>query len=152
MFLRFVRRVGGILWGLYQTSLREAICRMDDKVSNFAERFALTVDKQRMVLIDDKKSALLRNTKVFLIERVLTSMSFNKDRFKKQMLNLWRPKVRVSIVKLKDGLFSCGFDNHRERAMIQKWGPWLYDEALVVLAEANELVHPVFISLSSQEF
>lgn len=36
--------------------------------------------------------------------------------------------------------------------MIQKCGPWLYDGALVVLAEVNELVNPVSILLTSQEF
>lgn len=78
--------------------------------------------------------------------------SFNKYRFKKQMLNLWRPKARVSIVELEDGLFSFGFNNLRERAMIQKGGPWLDDGALMVLAEANNLVNPASIPLSSQEF
>lgn len=62
----------------------------------------------------------LRNSKVFLVGRVLTSKAFNKDWFKKYMVNLWRPKAKVSIVELENGLFSFGFNNLRERAMIQK--------------------------------
>lgn len=54
--------------------------------------------------------------------RVFTSKASNKDRFKRQMLNFWRPKARVTIMELEDGLFSFGFDNLRERAMIQKGG------------------------------
>lgn len=87
-------------------------------VSKFAEQFDLTVDEQRVVVIDDKDSGLLKNNKVCLVGRVFTSKAFNKDRFKKQMLNLWRPKARVMIVELKDGLSSFGFDNLLERAMI----------------------------------
>lgn len=58
------------------------------------------------------------SNKVCLVWKVLTSKVFNKDRFKKQMLNMWHPKARVMIVELEDGLFSFGFDNLRERAMI----------------------------------
>lgn len=67
----------------------------------------LTTEEQRVVVIDDHESALLRT---------------DKDRFKRQMLNLWRPKTRVTIVELDNGLFSFGFYSRRERAMVQKGG------------------------------
>ena len=124
---------------------------MDDIVMKFAEGITLTVEEQRVVVIDDHDSALLRANKVFLMGRVLTRKTFNKERFKRQMVNLWRPKTRVTIVELEDGLFSFGFDSRRERTMVQKGGPWLYDGALLVLEEANSLVHPASIQLVNQE-
>lgn len=90
-------------------------------VLKFAERFTLIANEQMAVVIDDRDGALLRTTKVFLVRRVLTSKVFNKDRFKRLMLNLWRPKPRVTIVELKGGLFSFRFNNHRERALIQEF-------------------------------
>lgn len=68
------------------------------------------------------------------------------------MLNLWRPKARVTIVEMDDGLFSFGFDNIHERSLVQKGGPWLFDGALLVLAEADNMAHPASIPLNSQEF
>lgn len=53
------------------------------------------------------------------------------------MVNLWSPKARVTIVEMDDGLFSFGFENIREHSLVQKGGPWLYDGALLVMAEAE---------------
>ena len=125
---------------------------MEDMVMKFAEGMALTVEEQRVVVIDEQESALLRTNKVFLVGRVLTRKAFNKDLFKRQMVNIWRPKTRVTIVELEGGLFSFGFDSRRERALVQKGGPWLYDGALLVLAEADNLAHPASIPLLTQEF
>lgn len=89
----------------------------------FAKRLALTIEEQKVVVINDKESVLLRATKVFLSWRVLTRKAFNKDRFKQQMLNFWRPKAKVTIVELDDGLFSFGFDTKHERAMVHNEVP-----------------------------
>lgn len=43
-------------------------------VSKFTERFALTAEEKRVVVIDDKESVLLRNSNVFLVGRVLTKV------------------------------------------------------------------------------
>lgn len=144
--------VGRKVWQWSQEGLSAAVRRMEEMVSKFADRFALTAEEQAAVVIDDKEGALLRNTRVFLVGRVLTSKLFNKERFKRQMFNLWRPKAKVTIVELEDGLFSFGFDSIRERTMIKKRGPWLYDGALVVLAEAKDFVKPAVIPLITQEF
>lgn len=76
----------------------------------------------------------------------------NTERFKRQMVNLWRPKARVTIVELEEGLFSFGFDNDRERSLVLSGGPWFYDGALLILAEANSLAHPARVPLRLQEF
>lgn len=116
---------GGWGWGFYKflRSTMQAVYRgTDDTVTKFAEGLDLMTEEQRVVVIDNHESALLRTDKVFLVGRVLTRKAFNKDRFKRQMLNLWRPKTRVAIVELDNGLFSFGFDSRRERAMVQKGG------------------------------
>ncbi|TQD91520.1 hypothetical protein C1H46_022918 [Malus baccata] len=68
------------------------------------------------------------------------------------MVYLWRPKAKVTIVELDDDRFSIGFKNERERAMVLKGGPWLYDGALLILAEADTLANPNEIPLYTQEF
>lgn len=83
MVIGFACRVCGRLWDLYQIGLRAVIRRMDDMVLKFADRFLLTAEEQRVVVIDDKEGALLRNTRVFLVGRVLTSKTFSKERFKR---------------------------------------------------------------------
>lgn len=67
-------------------------------------------------------------------------------------MHFWSPKAKVTIVDLDDNLFSFSFDNNQERAMVLKGGPWLYDGALLVMAEADTLAHPVRITLHDQEF
>lgn len=67
-------------------------------------------------------------------------------------MHLWMPKAKVTIVELKEGLFSFGFDSKRERAMVQKRGPWLFDGGLLALAEADSLAQSDNIPLSCQEF
>ena len=125
---------------------------MEEKVMNFANRLDLTAEEQRVVVIDDKESALLRADRVFLVGRVLSRKAINTERFKRQMHNIWRPKARVTIVALEDGLFSFSFDNAHERSMVQKGRPWLFDGTLLVLAEADNLAHPSRILLNKQEF
>lgn len=112
MIISLARLVGGKLWQLSRTGLLAVVRHIDEMVSKFAERFVLTAEEQKVV-IDDKEGALFRNTKVFLVGKVLTSKTFNKQRFKRQMLNLRRPKAKVTIVELDEGLFSFGFDNIR---------------------------------------
>mgnify|MGYP003366609363 CR=1 FL=1 len=73
-----------------------------------------------MVVIYDHESTLLKTNKVFIVGQMLTRKAFNKEQFKRQMLNLWRPKIRAMIVELDDGLFSFGFDSQRERMMVLK--------------------------------
>ncbi|XP_068340395.1 uncharacterized protein [Pyrus communis] len=67
-------------------------------------------------------------------------------------MQLWRPKAKVTIVELDDDLFSFGFDNNRESAMVLKGGPWLYNGALLVMVKADTLAHPTQIALYTQEF
>lgn len=68
------------------------------------------------------------------------------------MVNLCRPKARVTIVEMEERLLSFGFDSARERSMVLRGGPWLYDGALLVLAEADNLAHPTRVPLQVQEF
>ncbi|KAM1305180.1 hypothetical protein COP2_023183 [Malus domestica] len=91
---------------------------MEDMVMKFANRLALTVEEQKVVVIDDKDNALLHADKAFLVKRVLSRKAFNKKWFKRQMLNLWCPKARVTIVKIDDRLFSFGFNSLRERLIV----------------------------------
>lgn len=105
-----------------------------DMVENFATRLALTIEEQRVVVTDDKEGSLLKTTKAFLVRKELSRKPISKERFKRRKMHLWRPKAKVTTVELDDDLFSFGFDNNRERAMVMNGGPWLYDEALLVLA------------------
>lgn len=82
----------------------------------------------------------------------MTRKSIVNERFKRRMMHLWRPKARVSIEELEDDLFSFGFDNRRQKTMVLKGRPWMYDGALLVLAEADTLAHPSRIALHTQEF
>lgn len=125
---------------------------MENMVENFAMWLALTTEEQRVVVIDDKEGFVLKTTKAFLVVKVLSRKSISKERFKRRMMHLWRPKAKVTIVELDDNLFSFSFDNNRERAMVLKGGHWLYDGALLVMVEADTLAHPVRITLHDQEF
>lgn len=93
---------------------------MEDMVENFATRLDLTTKENRVVVIDDKEGSLLKMTKAFLVGKVLSRKPISKERFKRCMMHLWRPKAKVTIVEFDDDLFSFGFDNNRERAMVME--------------------------------
>lgn len=103
-------------------------------------------------MVDDKEGSILISTKAFLVGKVLSHKPDGKKRFKRRMMHLWRPKARVTVVELDDDMFSFGFDNKRERAMVLKGEQWLYESALVILAEADTLANPNQIPLYAQEF
>lgn len=59
MFRRLARKLGDKLCGLYRTSLQVVQQMMEDMVMKFADRLVLTEKEQKLVVIDDKESALL---------------------------------------------------------------------------------------------
>ncbi|KAB2610032.1 hypothetical protein D8674_021305 [Pyrus ussuriensis x Pyrus communis] len=93
---------------------------MEDMVESFAARLTLTSEEQMVVVVDDKECAFRRMTKVFLVGRVLSPKPVVKERFKRQMMHLWRPKAKVTIVDLDDDLFSFSFETKCERVMVLK--------------------------------
>lgn len=96
---------------------------MEDMVETFAARLALTTEEQRVVVADAKEGSILRTTKVLLVGKVLSHKPVVKERFKRRIMHLWRPKAKVMIVDLDDHLFSFVFENKSERAMVFKGGP-----------------------------
>lgn len=104
-------------------------------------------------MIDKQEELSLRSSRVFLVGRVLSQKPINKENFKRQMQSLWRPKESVLIVELKGDLFAFGFNTKHDRTMIHRGGPWLYNkQALLLLAEADDITHPTRIPLMYQEF
>lgn len=136
-------------WRFIKSSVQWVQRIMEDMVESFAARLTLTSEEQMVVLVDDKEGAFLRMTKVFLVGRVLCPKPVVKERFKRQMMHLWRPKAKVMIVDLDDDLFSFSFETKCERVMVLKGGLWLYDGALLILVETDTLAHPNTIQLSS---
>ncbi|KAM1024439.1 hypothetical protein ACFX13_038440 [Malus domestica] len=96
---------------------------MEDMMEKFAARLTLTTEEQKVVVIDDREGLSLKTSKVFLVGKLLSYKPVVKDRFKRHMMHLWRPKARVSVVEL------------------DKRGPWLYDGALLLLAEVDTLAN-----------
>ncbi|KAM3000960.1 hypothetical protein FF2_037309 [Malus domestica] len=98
---------------------------MEDMMEKFAARLTLTTEEQKVVVIDDREGLSLKTSKVFLVGKLLSYKPVVKDRFKRHMMHLWRPKARVSVVEL------------------DKRGPWLYDGALLLLAEGWSMKVPL---------
>lgn len=133
--------------------LGRGLLTMEDIVSKFASKFAITEDEQKLVVVDRDKALALRSSRGFLMGEVLTSKPLNKENFKRHMRSLWRPKANVLIVKLKADIFAFGFNTKQERTMIHRGGPWLYNkQSLLVLEEADDIAHPTRMKLSFQEF
>lgn len=105
-----------------------------------------------MVVVDAKEGSILRTTKVLLVGKVLSHKPVVKERFKRRIMQLWRPRAKVMIVDLDDHLFSFVFENKSERAMVFKGSPWLYDGALLILAETDTLANHNKIPFYAQEF
>lgn len=77
----------------------------------------------------------------------------NKEGFKRQMKNLWRPKANVLIFELANNRFAFGFNSNQERSMVLKNGLLLYNkQVLLVLEKANDVSKPLVVPLKFQEF
>ncbi|KAM1145696.1 hypothetical protein ACFX19_038319 [Malus domestica] len=98
---------------------------MEDMMEKFAARLTLTTEEQKVVVIDDREGLSLKTSKVFLVGKLLSYKPVVKDRFKRHMMHLWHPKARVSVVELDKG------------------GLWLYDGALLLLAEGWSMKVPL---------
>lgn len=151
MLFREVRVAAVIVGKWFRRFFRLEKFSMEDLASDFSARLALTEEEQQIVVVEKKDGLLLKTTKVFLVGKVLTRKPLNIERFKKQMQFLWRPKARVTIVELAQNLFSFGFDSARDRSVIHRGGPCLFDGSLLVLAEADDLTQPNKIPLRLQE-
>lgn len=91
----------------------------------------------------------LKSLKVFLVGKVLSFNPINKESFKRQIRNLWRPKDNVLIFDLEDDRFTFGFNNLYERTSILRGGPWLFNKQfLLLLTEADIMAHPTTFVLS----
>lgn len=125
---------------------------MDDMVSPFYSQFAITKEESQVIVIDKQEELLLWSSRVFLVGLVPFQKLINKENFKRQMRSLWRPKANVLIVELEGDLFAFGFNTKHVKTMIHMGGPWLYNkQALILLAEADDITHPTRIPLMYQE-
>lgn len=122
-------------------------------VTKVAARFALTEEEKEIVVVDRKEALAYMSSRVFLVGRVLSNKPVNKEGFKRQMRNLWRPKVNVVVSALEGNRFVFGFNSMQERTTILRGGPWLYNKQyLLVLGEVDNLAFLERVPLMFQEF
>lgn len=81
---------------------------MEEIVSKFSGKFAITEEEQEVIVVDKQKVGLLKSS---------------RESFKRRMWNLWRPKAHVLIFDLADDRFAFGFNSHAERTTIMRGGP-----------------------------
>ncbi|KAM3018537.1 hypothetical protein FF2_002264 [Malus domestica] len=93
---------------------------MEDMVSKFFEQFVIMKDEQQILVVDAKEASTLSSSKVFLVGKVLIHKPFNKETFKRQMGNLWKPKVNVFIMDLENDIFAFGFNTKQERTPMRR--------------------------------
>lgn len=65
-------------WGLITNSLMA----MEDLMAKFASRLAITEEEHKLIVVDQLEVATLKSSSFFLMGRVLSHKSVNKERFK----------------------------------------------------------------------
>ncbi|KAM1764986.1 hypothetical protein ACFX11_004170 [Malus domestica] len=121
---------------------------IEDLMANFAGRFAITEEENKLIVVDQMEAATLKSSRVFLVARVLSHKAVNKEAFKQQMRNLWRPKANVVLTDLEDNRFAFEFNSMQERTIILRGGPWLYNKQyLLLFGEVDTLTYPTRIPL-----
>lgn len=65
-----------------------SLITMEDIVTRFSGRLEITKDEQKGIFVDKLEVLALKSNKVFLVCKVLTQKSVNKDNFKWQMRKL----------------------------------------------------------------
>ncbi|KAM2133402.1 hypothetical protein COP2_002676 [Malus domestica] len=63
--------------------LGRGLLKMEDIVSKFAGKLAITEDEQKIVVVDRDEALALRSSRVFLVGEVLMRKPLNKENFKR---------------------------------------------------------------------
>lgn len=76
----------GFRWGLW--FLKTLLGYMDDMMTRFAVRFALT-DEEQAELVEQHEVKNLLTSKFLLVGKLLARKPYNKEAFKRTMASLW---------------------------------------------------------------
>ncbi|KAH9650909.1 CCHC-type domain-containing protein [Citrus sinensis] len=71
----------------------------------------------------------------YLVGKVLTSRSINKEGLKVAMQMAWRTVKEVKIESMGDNIFLFKFASEEEKKRVLMGGPWHFNRALIVLTE-----------------
>lgn len=145
-----VKLVGWL--GCYGELLASVFGKMEDMMESFMNKFALTEEERKPVIIRSSGKLQVRSSKSFLVGKLLTQKHFNREVLKHTLRRLWRPKAEVSISDGVDGRFIFAFNSPEERARVVNGGPWLFDHCLLALAAADLVSNPARLPLIRQEF
>ncbi|CAB4309815.1 unnamed protein product [Prunus armeniaca] len=74
---------------------------MDDPMTRFVVRFALTDEEQAELVVDKHEVKDLLTSKFLLVGKLLTQKPYNKEAFKHTMASLWHPKAQVQIIDME---------------------------------------------------
>lgn len=144
------RFVLGLWWGFWL--LETLLGSMEDLMSRFSARFALTDEEQAELVVEQHGVKDLLTSKFLLVGKLLTRKPYNMEAFKRTMAALWRPKAQVQIINIEEDRFVFSFQTKGARDTIMRGGPWTFNHSLLIMAEADGLLDPLTISLRYQEF
>lgn len=68
-----------------------------------------------------------------LVGRFLTEKTINLRAMKTKMADVWKPTLGISIKELEQGIYLFQFFHKEDLQWVVKGGPWMFDNAMMVL-------------------
>ncbi|XVF19161.1 hypothetical protein REPUB_Repub11eG0085500 [Reevesia pubescens] len=92
------------------------------------------------------------NTKHWMVGKLHTNRSSNKDAMISTLKVIWRTAKEVSIVVLEENLFLFKFASEYDKNKVLDGSPWLFDQKLLLFHDYNGDLRPSEYTFTTAPF
>ncbi|XP_035542065.1 uncharacterized protein LOC118344779 [Juglans regia] len=107
---------------------------MEESQEVLSQRLSLSEQEKEEIIVEE---VLLEETKQrgehSLLVSLLMDKHYNHEVFKQNLRRIWRPVKKIWFKELGSKLLLVEFEDQREKARVQREGPWPFDRNLVLM-------------------
>lgn len=109
-------------------------------------------EENEELILDEGVEEGFNRFELCLVGSFLTENNINSRVIKTKMADIWRPIMGITIKNLKLGVFLFQFYHADDMKWVLNGGPWLFDNALLVLSVIKEGEDPTKVLLLFVDF
>ena len=109
---------------------------MEPNLEELWSIFSLTEEEKTKVVVDktwvEKTETARRNC---LLRKIFTKHNINLEAMKAVLFNIWKLSHGLEVKEVGDKMYVFQFEDRSEKDKVLVRQPWLFNKALIVLAE-----------------
>lgn len=110
---------------------------MEESIKEVLARFKITEDECETVTIPvETKEVDQLDKKWCLVGELMINRRFNREAFRKAMIQTWQTRG-VKFIEIEENVFLFCFADAASMLYVQRQGPWLFEDCLLVLTKWN---------------